>query len=157
MDDAVLSVCLAIPLTTSFHSQNIIVQYRHIMHFGEHVTIDGYGGNKEKLNNKELVLECLNELPELLGMSKLADPTVYFAEGNDLKDPGGWTGIVVIKESHISIHTFPERGFISADVYTCKNGMDTEFIFNYFKTKFQLEELETNFIKRGTHYPQNNI
>lgn len=127
------------------------------MHFGEHVTIDGYGGNKELLNDKERVLSCLNDLPEKLGMHKLAEPNIYFAEGNDLKDPGGWTGVVIIAESHISIHTFPERRFLSVDVYTCKNGMDTQFIFNYFKDKFELKDMETNFIKRGTKYPTNNI
>ncbi len=127
------------------------------MYFGEHVTIDGYGGDKQKLNDKELVLGCLNDLPGLLGMQKLAQPEIYFSKGNDLKDPGGWTGIVVVAESHISIHTFPERCFLSADVYTCKNGMDKEFIFSYFKERFGLKDLETNFIKRGTKYPDHNI
>jgi len=122
------------------------------MHFGEHLTIDGYGGSKEKLNNKELVLECLNELPEQLGMHKLAEPVVYSAPNNDKKDPGGWSGFVVIAESHISIHTFPEKGFLSADVYTCKNGMDNEFILNYFTEKFDLQDIEHNFIKRGLKY-----
>lgn len=127
------------------------------MHFGEHVTIDGYGGDKEKLDNKELVLKCLNELPERLGMGKLSEPEVYFAKGNDTKDPGGWSGFVVIIESHISIHTFPARGFLSADVYTCKEGMDTNFIVNYFIKQFGLKDVEKNFIKRGTRYPSANI
>lgn len=122
------------------------------MYFGEHITIDGYEGNYEKLNNKDLVLNCLNDLPEKLGMHKLAEPVVYFAKGNDNKDPGGWSGFVVIEESHISIHTFPARGFVSADVYTCKNGMDTNFILEYFKSAFDLKDLEHNFIKRGTKY-----
>ncbi len=122
------------------------------MHFGEHLTIDGYGGSKEKLNDKDLVLDCLNDLPEQLGMHKLSEPEIYFAKGNDIKDPGGWSGFVVIEESHISIHTFPEKGFISADVYTCKNGMDNEFILNYFKEKFALSDIERNFINRGTRY-----
>lgn len=122
------------------------------MNFGEHLTIDGYGGNYEKLNNEKLVLECLNELPEKLEMHKLAEPAVYHAPGNDKKDPGGWSGFVVIEESHISIHTFPARGFVSADIYTCKNGMDTEFIINYFKSIFELKDIETNFIKRGLKY-----
>lgn len=122
------------------------------MHFGEHVTIDGYGGNKDRLNNKEFVLETLNELPEKLGMHKLSSPEIYFAKGNDIKDPGGWSGFVVIEESHISIHTFPDKGFLSADVYTCKNGMDTEYIIQYFKQKFLLSDIESNFIIRGTKY-----
>ena len=126
-------------------------------HFGEHVTLDGYNGNKELLNDKETVLSCLNDLPEALGMKKLSKPEISFAKGNDLKDPGGWSGFVVIEESHIAIHSFPERGFVSADVYTCKNGMDVSYIENFFKKKFELKDIETNFIKRGTRYPDENL
>jgi len=126
-------------------------------HFGEHLTIDGYEGSREKLNNKQMVLDCLDELPNLLEMNKLAEAEIYNAPGNDVKDPGGWSGFVVIAESHISIHTFPERGFLSADVYTCKNGMNIQFIKNYFQEKFDLKDLETNFIKRGLKYPKHNI
>ncbi len=124
--------------------------------FGEHITIDGYGGDKEKLNDKDLVLSCLNDLPALLSMKKLSKPEIYFAPGNDTKDPGGWSGFVVIEESHISIHTFPARNFVSADVYTCRNGMDKNFILEYFKNKFDLQDIEDNFIKRGTRYPSIN-
>lgn len=127
------------------------------MHFGEHLTIDGYGGNFEKLNDKELVLKCLNELPGKIEMKKLAEPSIYSALSNGKKDPGGWSGFVVIQESHISIHTFPARGFVSVDVYTCKNGLDTEFIINYFKDVFELQDIEQNFIRRGTRYPKDNI
>ena len=102
------------------------------MHFGEHLTIDGYGGSYEKLNDPDLVLKCLNEVPELLKMHKLAKPETYFAKGNEGKDPGGWSGFVVIEESHISIHTFPAKNFISADVYTCQNGMNNEIILKNF-------------------------
>ncbi len=122
------------------------------MHFGEHLTIDGYRGSKAKLDDKELVMKCLDELPELLQMHKLSKPEIYRAQGNDNKDPGGWSGFVVIEESHISVHTFPERGFVSADVYTCKNGMDNEFILSFFKSTFDLQEIEHNFIVRGTKY-----
>ncbi len=127
------------------------------MHFGEHITIDGYGGDEKLLNDKQVVFNCLNDLPGLLGMNKLSEPVIYFAEGNDSKDPGGWTGVVTIQESHISIHTFPKRGFVSADVYTCQNGMDTDFILDFFKKQFDLEDIETNFLKRGTRYPKENI
>ena len=127
------------------------------MHFGEHLTIDGYGGDKTKLNSKELVLKCLNELPGLIGMRKLGKPEVYFAEGSGGKDPGGWSGFVVIAESHISIHTFPARKFISADVYSCKTDMDTKMIIDYFAKKFDLQDIEQHLIKRGTRYPDHNI
>lgn len=126
------------------------------LHFGEHVMIDGYGGSYDSLNDRKLVLRCLDELPGLLEMRKLAEPVVYFASGNNAKDPGGWSGIVVIAESHMSIHTFPARGFVSIDVYTCKNGMDKEFISSYFRERFSLKDIEVNFVKRGTRYPSEN-
>lgn len=127
------------------------------MHFGEHLTIDGYGGEKNKLNDEHLVLQCLQELPGKIGMKILGEPHVYFAPGNDNKDPGGWSGFVIIMESHISVHTFPDRGFVSIDVYSCKNGMNTDFISDYFSQTFGLKDLEKNFIKRGTRYPDKNI
>jgi len=127
------------------------------MHFGEHLTIDGYGGDINKLNDESLLKHCLLDLPEKLGMRILGGPYTFLAKDNEIKDPGGWTGFVVIMESHFSIHTFPKRGFVSIDAYTCKNGMDIEFIKNYFKEAFSLQDLETNFIKRGMKYPERNL
>lgn len=126
-------------------------------HFGEHLTLDGYGGDFSRLNDKELVLLSLKELPMKLGMHILAEPVVFFAPGNDIKDPGGWSGFVVIEESHISIHTFPARGFVSIDVYTCKNGLETDQVVAYFTEKFELKDTEVNFIQRGKKYPAENI
>lgn len=119
--------------------------------------IDGYGGAHEKLNAREVVFRCLDELPHGVGMKKLAPPVVYEAPGNGAKDPGGWSGFVVIAESHISIHTFPARGFVSIDVYTCKNGMDNQYIAEYFKQAFELQEMEINFVERGKKYPMESV
>ncbi len=127
------------------------------INFGEHLTIDGYNGNFDRLNDKDLVLKVLNDLPEILGMKKLSKPEVYFAPDNDKNDPGGWSGFVVIAESHISLHTFPKRLFISADVYTCKSNLDSKTIIDYFTEAFKLSDAETNFIKRGTRYPLKNL
>jgi len=122
-------------------------------HFGEHFMIDAYGGSREKLMDRELVQQCLSELPERLGMRKLAEPTVHWAAPNGIRDPGGWSGVVLIMESHISIHTFPARRFASIDVYTCRNGLPTAEIEAYFRAVFGFEELETNFFERGKKYP----
>ncbi len=121
-------------------------------HFGEHLMLDGYGGSYEKLNSKDLVSSILYDLPTKLGMKLLSEPVVYFAEPNHIKDPGGWSGVVVIAESHLSIHTFPEKGFVTADVYTCKNGMDNEYIIKYLTDAFELKDVEINFVKRGLRY-----
>src|SRR4030042_3272820 len=121
--------------------------------FGEHLTIDGYGGNFKKLDDKKLVLKCLEDLPKKIGMNILGKPQLYLAPDNNIKDSGGWSGFVVVAESHISIHTFPHRQFVSIDVYTCREGMDRKFITEYFRKKFRLQAIETHFIRRGTKYP----
>jgi len=128
-----------------------------VCNFGEHLTLDGYCGDFHKLNDKDLVYQCLDELPTCLKMTKLCSPHVYQAPDNQMKDPGGWSGFVIVAESHISIHTFPARKFVSIDVYTCASDLDIEFVSGYFKSKFSLQDIETNFIKRGTRYPVCNL
>lgn len=125
--------------------------------FGEHVTVDGYGGDPDRLNDKALVVQSLEELTLMLDMRRLADAQVYFAPDASGKDPGGWSGFIVVIESHISIHTFPKRGFLSADVYSCKNGLDVDLIVDFFRTRFRLRKVETNFIKRGRLYPVEDL
>lgn len=122
------------------------------MNFGVHLTIDGYGGDKEKLNNFELVYNVLNDLPGEIQMKKLMPPYVVIAPAITEKDQGGISGFVMIAESHISIHTFPEKQFVSIDIYTCRNEMPKEKILEYFKEKFSLKELEVNFIERGKEF-----
>ena len=125
--------------------------------FGEHLTIDGYGGDFDILNNQETIYFVLSDLPEKLEMKALSAPMVIPAPANEMKDPGGWSGFVIIAESHISIHTFPKRRFLSADVYTCKNSLDVKKIVAYFTETFKLSDVETNLIKRGTRYPSKNL
>jgi S-adenosylmethionine decarboxylase len=127
------------------------------MHFGEHVTIDGYGGDPALLSERENVLSCMTELLSLLNMHPLTEVQIVEAPDNQIKDPGGWSGFVIIAESHIAVHTFPKRRFVSADVYTCQNGLHADKMIEFFKQKFALEEVETNFIMRGLKYPEHNI
>jgi S-adenosylmethionine decarboxylase len=130
---------------------------KEICNFGEHLTIDGYGGDQGRLNDRKIIYNCLDKLPKKIGMNKLADPQVYSAPDNENKDPGGWSGFVIVAESHISIHTFPKREFASIDVYTCKNGIKQDFIVDYFCKKFKFKKVEINLLMRGREYPNNNI
>jgi len=123
-------------------------------HFGEHITLDGYFGDSGLLNDEVNVFNTIDKLPDLLGMKKLSKTAIYFAKGNTIKDPGGWTGFVVIEESHISVHTFPAIGFVSIDVYTCRNGLEPSQITKYFGECFGIQDFEVNFIKRGLRFPE---
>lgn len=123
--------------------------------FGLHLTLDGYGCDPKLLANMSYVFHILEELPRVLRMHKLITPYVVSAPENNKKDPGGYSGFVMIQESHISVHTFPKRKFVSVDVYSCKN-FDTEKTKRYLVKVFGVQEAETNVIVRGTHYSLRN-
>lgn len=132
-------------------------QYGNNSLFGMHLTIDGYGGDHELLNNMSLVFNLLNELPEKIGMHKMMPPYVVFSPPLNEKDSGGVSGFVMIVESHISAHTFPKKKFVSIDVYTCKSKLPTDFVVNYFKNAFKLQETEVHEIKRGLKFPEKDL
>lgn len=124
----------------------------HSKRFGTHLTLDGYGGNPKKLNDMHRVFQALDEIPDLLNMKKIITPYVVYYPGNGKKDMGGYSGMVMIAESHISIHTFPEDGFVSIDVYTCQGDLDTKTAAAYFRKMFEIQDWEQHVIKRGTKY-----
>jgi S-adenosylmethionine decarboxylase len=101
--------------------------------------------------------KILNELPERLGMEKLTEPVVKYAEPRNIKDSGGYSGFVMIAESHISIHTFPKKKFVSIDAYTCKDDMDKDGIEKYFRDAYELQETEVQFFKRGLNFPKSDL
>jgi S-adenosylmethionine decarboxylase len=127
------------------------------INFGVHLTLDGYEGSPEKLANRGIIEGCLNDLPEKLGMHIILGPEILECEALNPKDSGGFSGFVMIAESHISCHTFPKRKFVSIDVYTCKDEMDKQFVMDYFKDAFGLGDMEINYIKRGTRYPEKDL
>lgn len=127
------------------------------VNFGAHLTLDGYGGDPGKLNDGKLVEKCLSDLPEKLGMRKIFGPEVIEVSELNEKDSGGHSGFVMIAESHISCHTFPYRKFVSIDVYTCKGEIDKEFVLDYFKKAFELEDTEINYLSRGTRFPKSDL
>ena len=124
--------------------------------FGLHLMLDLYNCSQKALNDKHLVKKILNELPDKLGMHKMIEPVVMWADANDKKDPGGYSGFVMIQESHISIHTFIGRGFVTIDAYSCKE-FDTDAAIDYFKKAFGTNEAEIHVVDRGTDYPDENI
>lgn len=121
-------------------------------HFGVHLTLDGYRGNRALLDSMEQVFTVLDQLPEELDMHKIITPYVVRAGANDKKDPGGISGFVMIAESHISIHTFPNRRFVSIDVFTCQDRLDIEKVLRSFKKAFRLQEIEHRVVRRGKRF-----
>jgi S-adenosylmethionine decarboxylase len=124
--------------------------------FGLHVMLEAYNCPPEVLNDSTLVYRILDELPDKIGMHKLIKPYVVFAESNNKRDPGGWSGFVIIQESHISLHTFIKRRFVTADVYSCKE-FNPKIAIEFLKKAFKTEDLEINVEVRGKKYPSENI
>ena len=63
--------------------------------------------------------------------------------------PQGITGIVLLAESHLAIHTWPELDYIAIDIYTCGDKANPEKALEYLKEKFQPKKVEIKKIKRG--------
>lgn len=110
---------------------------------GPHLMLDCFGS--KNLENFELVHSFLDELPGLIGMHKLAPP--YVIKQNKPHDQGV-TGVVILEESHASIHTFAQTGLITIDVYSCK-GFDPKAVVEFVKQKFSPEKIGVNFVERG--------
>ena len=116
-----------------------------------HLTIDGFGGNREKLASEELVRGLLDRYPESIGMTKIAAPYVQRYVGSKPED-WGVSGFVLIAESHIAVHTFPERGYVWADIFSCK-GFDAEEAVRRVSEAFELQGARTRILERGLEYP----
>ena len=76
----------------------------------------------------------LDEYPDRMHMTKIMPPYVFRYQG-DTSQESGLSGIVIIAESHISIHTFPAKGYLSVDVFSCKPfdiEEATQYLVEYF-------------------------
>ena len=116
-----------------------------------HLTIDGFGGNPERLASEELVRALLDGCPERIGMTKIAPPFVQRYVGRKPED-WGVSGFVLIAESHLAIHTFPERGIVWADLFSCK-GFDAEEAVRSVSEAFELQATRTHVLERGLEFP----
>ena len=120
--------------------------------FGPHLMIDGHEANPERLADKELIYRVLDELPEKMDMTKVMPPSVFDYRSEDGTDEGV-AGVVIIAESHIAIHTFPKRRFISVDIFSCKD-FDIKTAVDYLREAFEIGRIETYLINRGKEYPK---
>ncbi len=115
-----------------------------------HLIIDGFGGNPRILESEELIYQLLDHSPSQIGMTKIAPPYVFRYLGSKPED-WGISGFVLIAESHISIHTFPERCLVNIDVFSCKD-FDSEQVIKDIQAKFELTELRSYLLDRGLEY-----
>jgi S-adenosylmethionine decarboxylase len=87
--------------------------------FGRHVAVDTWGADFELLTNAEWLQAQMVEAAEACGATVLSVQSKQF-------EPQGATVLVLLSESHLSIHTYPEKGFAALDCYTCGETVDPQ-------------------------------
>ncbi len=116
-----------------------------------HVTIDGFGGNPAQLSDVELVRNLLDRYPDEIGMTKISEPHCFEYRGDKAED-WGVSGFVLIAESHIAIHTFPDHGQVWVDIFSCK-GFDEIPAIDRMVEAFSLRDTRIHKLERGLEYP----
>ena len=114
---------------------------------GNHLIVEGYDCDKEKLGDEVVVRKTLNELPGLLNIKKLIEPCIIKHQPDDYQE-SGITGFVIIAESHISIHTYPEKSYLSMDIFSCKE-FDIDSVIRYIKERFEIRNVDYKLFSRG--------
>ena len=102
--------------------------------WGPHLMLDCFGCPAEKLESLEYIYDLLDSFPEQIKMTKVMPPYVFKYQGK-IEGHGGISGVVLLAESHISIHTFPENNHVFIDIFTGKEfntDSASEHLVNYF-------------------------
>ena len=80
----------------------------------EHV-VDAYGCNEEALRSRVTLERLLSQIIEDLGLRAIGEQAWHTFPG-----PAGLTGLVMLSESHLSVHTFPENRYAAVNLYCCR-------------------------------------
>ncbi|SIR17973.1 adenosylmethionine decarboxylase [Halanaerobium kushneri] len=110
---------------------------------GKHIVLEISECNNKKLNDVEFVEKIMVKAALTAGL-EISD--VVF---NQFKSQGV-TGVVMIAESHLTIHTWPELGYAAVDLFTCSQSFNTFAAVDLIKEKFEAKRTEVEEIKRGT-------
>ncbi|MED4079300.1 adenosylmethionine decarboxylase [Halalkalibacterium halodurans] len=63
--------------------------------------------------------------------------------------PFGVSGVVIIQESHLTIHTWPEHGYAAIDVFTCNSKLALQAAVQYITQQFNAGNVTQHYLHRG--------
>ncbi|QCQ23132.1 adenosylmethionine decarboxylase [Desulfoglaeba alkanexedens] len=109
---------------------------------GKHLIVELYHCDAYRINQVE---EVERILVEAVNISKATIVQPVFHQFS----PHGVSGVVVIAESHFSIHTWPEFGYCALDIFTCGDQIDSDASLRYIKKELQAESLFVTEMRRG--------
>ena len=109
---------------------------------GTHIIVELSDCNAQILSDVEEVTEIL------VTAAKEANAEVLQTAFHRFM-PQGVSGVVVIAESHLSIHTWPEYGYAAMDIYTCGDHTEPWRACRYAASAFQAKQMLTTEVRRG--------
>ena len=109
---------------------------------GRHILIEFYNCDEEILKNPTLIKEHMNEA------ARIANATIVESVFHHF-NPYGVSGAVIISESHLAIHTWPEYGYAAVDVFTCGDKIDSWTAFKFLEDVFKSDRSESIEVPRG--------
>ena len=115
-----------------------------------HLVIDGYGADPEYISDEGKILTFLQEYRDAISMTPISSPQVLTFRGK-VENDWGVSGFILIAESHISVHTFPDRGYVNVDIFSCKY-FDPEKAKSEVVEMFALDKIDFRILERGLEY-----
>jgi len=124
-----------------------------------HLIIDGYCGDSKKMRDTEFIYHFLDTYPKQIGMTKVSTPQVSqyvetrdseslpFDSAHNMPQEQGISGFILLAESHISIHVFPELSYINIDIFSC-NDFQPELVINELQQQFGLTDVKSYILNR---------
>ncbi len=109
---------------------------------GRHILAEVYGCDHEILNSPQMIEKILVDAALKAGAEIREVAFHKFA-------PQGVSGVVIISESHLAIHTWPEIGYAALDVFTCGDAVDPWVACNDIVEKFGAENVTATESRRG--------
>ena len=109
---------------------------------GNHILVELTGCNPEVLNDVAFIEEYMVKSAEIAGATVINSSFHHFS-------PFGVSGVVVIQESHLAIHTWPEYGYAAVDLFTCGDEVDAWKSFDFLKENFGAKNYSALEMNRG--------
>ena len=109
---------------------------------GRHLLLELKNCNREVLNDLDFLKNCLCETAEQIGATVVNEAFHRFS-------PHGVSGVVVIAESHLCIHTWPEYGYAAVDVFTCGNSVEPRQAVDLLVEKLEAKDSSFVELERG--------
>lgn len=109
---------------------------------GRHILVEYYNCNENILNDHKLIEKLMVEAA-IKAKATVVESVFH------MFNPYGVSGAVVISESHLTIHTWPEYGYASVDLFTCGDSVNPWDAFEYLTETLEAEHSESTEIARG--------